>query len=43
MTYELIKQNFDKGLWTSQMVKIPVIRGVITKEQYKDITSSEYE
>lgn len=43
MSYELIKQNFDKGLWTSQMVKIAVIKGVITKEQYKHITSLEYE
>lgn len=28
---------------TSQMVKIAVIKGIITKEQYKYITSLEYE
>ena len=42
MTYEMIKRNFDKGLWNKQMVKIAVVKNVITAEQYKDITGEAY-
>lgn len=38
MTFEMIKQNFDRGLWNKQMVAVCVTKGVITKEQYKEIT-----
>ena len=38
----MIKKNFDNGLWTKQMVKMAVKKGVITKEQYKEITSENY-
>ena len=43
MTYEIIKQNFDRGLWTLQMVRIAVIRKIITPEQFKEITGDDYE
>lgn len=38
MTFEIIKQNFDRGLWTASMVAVAVSRGIITGNQYKEIT-----
>ena len=38
----MIKRNFEKGLWSAQMVKVAVKKGVITKEQFKEITSQDY-
>ncbi|WP_440264698.1 XkdX family protein [Duodenibacillus massiliensis] len=42
MTYDLVKRNFDRGLWTAQMVRLAVRKGVITKEQFKEITGQDY-
>lgn len=42
MSYELIKRNFQRGLWTEAMVRVAVKKGVITKEQFKEITGVEY-
>lgn len=42
MTYEMIKTNFDKGLWNEAMVKIAVKKGIITAEQFTEITKVEY-
>lgn len=42
MTYDLVKRNFDRGLWTAQMVRLAVRKGVITKEQFKEITRQDY-
>jgi XkdX family protein len=42
MNYELIKRNYDRGLWTVLMVKMAVRKGVITAEQYKEITGEDY-
>ncbi len=42
MNFELIKRNFDRGLWTAAMVKVAVRKGVITKEQYREITGKDY-
>lgn len=42
MTYELVKRNYDRGLWTAQMVRLAVRKGVITKEQFKEITGETY-
>ncbi|MBP0984965.1 MAG: XkdX family protein [Oscillospiraceae bacterium] len=42
MNYETIKKNFDKGLWNVAMVRMAVRKGVITKEQYKEITGKDY-
>ena len=42
MNYELIKRNYDRGLWTVLMVKMAVRMGLITAEQYKEITGQEY-
>lgn len=42
MNFNAIKKNYDKGLWSAAMVKVAVKKGVITKEEYKEITGKEY-
>ena len=42
MTFEMIKRNYDRGLWNKQMVRVAVVKGVITPEQYEEITGDEY-
>lgn len=42
MTFENIKRNFDHKLWNKQMVKTAVVKGVITAEQYHEITGESY-
>lgn len=37
MTFDSIKQNYDRGLWTAAMVAVAVKKGVITEAQYKAI------
>lgn len=43
MSYEIIKRNYERGLWTKAMVKMAVKKGVITPDQYKEITGDDYE
>ena len=40
--YETIKRNFQRGLWNKEMVKTAVRKGVITAEQYREITGEDY-
>lgn len=42
MNFELIKRNYDRGLWTKAMVRVAVRKGVITKEQFAQIAGEEY-
>lgn len=42
MNFDIVKKNYDKGLWTKQLVRMAVKKGVITKEQYAEITREEY-
>ena len=42
MTFERIKFYYINGLWNSAMVRAAVRKGVITKEQYAEITGEEY-
>ena len=42
MSYETIKKNFERGLWNVAMVRMAVRKGVITKEQFKEITGKDY-
>ena len=42
MNFETIKKNYDRGLWNAAMVKMAVRKGVITREQYREITGKEY-
>ena len=42
MTYERVKYYYEAGLWAKAMVKTAVKKGIITKEQYKEITNEDY-
>lgn len=42
MNFEMVKKNFERGLWSISMVKMAVRKGIITKEQYEEITGKEY-
>lgn len=42
MDFETIKSNYEKGLWNIVLVKMAVKKGLITKEQYKEITGKDY-
>ena len=42
MNFEIIKKNYDRGLWTAAMVKVAVKKGAITCLQYQEITGEEY-
>jgi len=42
MTYEMIKKNYERGLWSKQMVAVAVKKGIITKEQYEKIVGESY-
>lgn len=43
MNYEMIKRNYDRKLWSKAMVKVAVRKGIITKEEYEQITGEKYE
>lgn len=38
--YTRIKYYYDKGLWTAEQVHQAVEKGLITEEQYKEITQA---
>ena len=40
--YDIIKRNYDRGLWSLNQVKVCVRKGVITAEQFKTITGEDY-
>ena len=42
MSYERVKYYFEAGLWSLPMVKMAVKKGIITKEQFTEITGQEY-
>ena len=42
MNYEVIKRNYERKLWNKAMVKVAVKKGIITKEQYREITGEIY-
>ena len=42
MNFETVKKNYDKGLWTLSLVKMAVKKGIITKEEFKEITGKDY-
>ena len=43
MNYDSIKFYFEAGKWSLPMVKNAVRKGVITKEEYTEITGEKYE
>ena len=42
MSYEMVKRNFDRKLWNATMVRKAVEKGVITPEQFQEITGESY-
>ena len=42
MSYERVKYYYEAGLWSAAMVKMAVKKGIITKEQYTEITGKVY-
>ena len=42
MNFETIKRNYDRKLWSASMGKMAVRKGVITPEEYKEITGEKY-
>ena len=42
MNFETIKRYYDRKLWNKAMVKMAVRKGIITKEQYAEITGEAY-
>ena len=40
MTYETIKRNYERGLWTKAMVQMALNKGVITQQQFNEITKA---
>ena len=42
MNFETIKKNYERGLWSAAMVKMAVKKGIITSEQYTEITGKYY-
>lgn len=42
MTFEMIKRNYDRGLWNKKMVAVAAAKGVITPGQYQEITGETY-
>ena len=41
MSFERIQYYYKAGLWSKPMVKMAVRKGVITREQYRDITGED--
>ena len=42
MNFATIKRNYEKGLWSLAMVKMAVRKGIITVEEYQEITKQAY-
>lgn len=42
MNYEIIKKNYERGLWSAAMVKVAVRKGIITERQFEEITGQLY-
>ena len=42
MSFEKVKYNYECGFWSKPMVKMAVRKGIITKEQFTEITGQIY-
>ena len=42
MNFATIKRNYTRGLWSLLMVKMAVRKGIITAEEYQEITGQAY-
>lgn len=42
MNFETIKKNYERKLWSEAMVRVAVRKGILTKEQFTEITGKAY-
>ena len=42
MTFANVKYYYNKKQWSDALVKMAVKKGIITKEEYTEITGKEY-
>lgn len=42
MNKETVIYNYTHHLWSISLVKIAVKKGILTKEEYKELTGKEY-
>lgn len=42
MNFKIVKNNYNKGLWSIALVRVAVRKGIITIEQFKEITKEDY-
>ena len=40
--FKIIKRNYDRGLWTAEMVAVAVKKGVISRAEYEQIVGEPY-
>lgn len=40
--FNKVKNFYEQGFWTTEMVKNSVVKGWITEEEYLEITGDEY-
>lgn len=40
-TYDLAKKNYDRGLWTKEMLNALVEKRLLGQAEYKEITDEE--
>ena len=41
MTFEIIKKNYERGLWNAKQVEVAKNKGLITEDQYQKIIKSK--
>jgi len=41
MNYEQIKRDYDRGLWSAQMVRLAVKKGIITRAECEAVLNGE--
>lgn len=41
-TFDLAKKNYERGLWTDDMLAKLVVKGKLTSAQYEEITKEAY-
>lgn len=42
MNFQTVRRNYLRGLWSTAIVKLAVRKGIITREQYTQITGLAY-
>ena len=41
-TKEMAKKNYERGLWTKEMIATLVAKGALSEEDYKEIVGENY-